>query len=77
MRTRRVAKAGTFAASLILSCATVLAQSQANTGIIEGLVSDPSGKAVARAQVVITNLGTNFTRELMTDDQAAEVTQLA
>src|SRR5215813_13121014 len=69
MRTRRVAKAGTFAASLILSCATVLAQSQANTGIIEGLVSDPSGKAVARAQVVITNLGTNFTRELMTDDE--------
>jgi hypothetical protein len=44
-------------------------QSQANTGTIEGTVSDPSGKAVARAQIIITNLGTNFTRELVSDDE--------
>jgi hypothetical protein len=34
-----------------------------------GIVSDPSGKAVAKAQVTVTNLGTNFTRELVTDEE--------
>ena len=47
----------------------VFAQSQANTGIIEGTVSDPSGQPVAKAQINITNLGTNFTRELTTDEE--------
>jgi hypothetical protein len=45
----------------------VFAQSQANTGTIEGIVSDPSGRAVAAAQVTIINLGTNFTRALQSD----------
>src|SRR5262249_39810189 len=49
--------------------ALAFAQSQANTGAIEGTVSDPSGKSVAMARVTITNLGTNFTRELTTDDE--------
>src|SRR5437667_8488316 len=45
----------------------VFGQSQANTGTIEGIVNDPSGRAVAGTQVTVTNLGTNFTRNLTTD----------
>jgi hypothetical protein len=45
----------------------VFAQSQANTGTIEGIVSDPSSRAVAGAQITVTNVGTNFSRNLTTD----------
>ncbi len=69
MRTRCVARLGGVAASLAFSTVLVFAQSQANTGIIEGTVSDPSGHTVANAQVTITNLGTNFTRQLVSDDE--------
>lgn len=69
MSSKRDRRLGHLTASLILSSALAFAQSQANTGIIEGTVSDPSGKGVARAQITITNLGTNFTRELLTDDE--------
>src|SRR5215467_9524992 len=47
----------------------VFAQSQANTGNIEGIVNDPSGRALAGAQVSVTNLGTNFTRALTSDSE--------
>src|ERR1700674_3586335 len=53
----------TFAASLIF------AQSQANTGAIEGVVADPAGRVVPGAEVTLTNLGTNFTRVLKTDGE--------
>src|SRR5215469_1197384 len=66
---RRAARFGGFTAGVVFLCAIAFAQSQANTGSIEGTVSDPSGKAVARAQVTIVNLGTNFTRELTTDEE--------
>src|SRR5215831_4189945 len=69
MSTRRFSMLGRLAASMLLSSALTFAQSQANTGTIEGTVSDPSGKAVPQAQVTITNLGTNFTRELTSDDE--------
>ncbi|MFN7997831.1 MAG: carboxypeptidase regulatory-like domain-containing protein [Bryobacteraceae bacterium] len=46
-----------------------LAQSQANTGTIEGIVNDPAGQAVPGADITITNLGTNFTRALKTDEE--------
>lgn len=42
-------------------------QSQANTGTIEGTISDPSGRPVPDSAVTIRNLDTNFTRELKTD----------
>ena len=54
---------------LLLASALAFAQSQANTGIIEGMVYDPSGKSVARAQITIINLGTNFTRDLTSDEE--------
>ena len=50
----------------LISCAA-FAQSQANTGSIEGVVTDPSGSAVPNAEVTLLNLGTNFTRILKTD----------
>jgi Carboxypeptidase regulatory-like domain/TonB dependent receptor/TonB-dependent Receptor Plug Domain len=42
-------------------------QSQANTGIIEGSVLDPSGRAIPAAEVTMTNTGTNFSRVVKTD----------
>src|SRR5215471_18749404 len=69
MSIKSVIRVVVMAANLIFPLAPAFAQSQANTGIIEGTVSDPSGKPVARAQITITNLGTNFTRELASDDE--------
>ncbi len=45
------------------------AQSQANTGTIEGTVADPSGRTLANAAVTITNIGTNFSRDIQTDNE--------
>ncbi len=69
MSTRRFARLGGLLAGLAFASALSFAQSQANTGGIEGTVSDPSGKAVPKAQITLINLGTNFTRELITDDE--------
>ena len=52
-----------------LAAITVFGQSQANTGSIEGTVSDPSGRSIAGAKVLLVNTGTNFTRELSTDTE--------
>jgi hypothetical protein len=54
---------------LLLPAAIVFAQSQANTGTIEGVVTDPSSSVVSGASVTVTNLGTNFTRSLVTDGE--------
>jgi hypothetical protein len=69
MNARRFAGFCGFVSSLLLSSALAFAQSQANTGIIEGTVADPSGHPVPKAQITITNLGTNFARELTSDDE--------
>ncbi len=56
------------AALALLGTPKVLgAQSQATTGIIRGVVADPSGNPVANAQVVLHETQTNFTRTLTTD----------
>ena len=47
--------------------APALAQSQATTGTIEGIVSDTTGAVVPGATVTFTNIGTGFTREVVTD----------
>ena len=56
--------------SVTLFCASVslLAQSQATTGTIQGFIRDQSGAVLPDASVVIRNLGTGFTRELKTDE---------
>ena len=55
---------------VLLTCATALfAQSQANTGTIEGAINDPSGKTIPGAEVTIVNVDTNFTRVLTTDTE--------
>jgi hypothetical protein len=61
-------KTNLFLLLFCIAASLVHAQSQANTGSIEGTVSDPAGRAVAGASVTLLNTGTNFTRELMTDD---------
>ena len=42
---------------VLLTCATALfAQSQANTGTIEGAINDPSGKTIPGAEVTVQDL---------------------
>jgi hypothetical protein len=47
-----------------LAGSSTFAQSQANTGAIEGTVNDPSGAAIPNGDVSLNHLGTNFTRVL-------------
>jgi hypothetical protein len=58
-----------FLAVIAFTQGLVFAQSQANTGTIEGIVNDPSGRAVAGTSVTVTNVGTNFSRALTTDGE--------
>jgi hypothetical protein len=55
--------------AFFLGCACAFAQSQANTGNIEGTVTDQTDRAIPAAEVTITNLGTNATRVLHTDGE--------
>ena len=70
------AKRGTSLANrllltVLLCCFASLlsAQSQATTGLIEGTVTDPSGRNIPGAAVELLNTGTNFSRELQTDQE--------
>src|SRR5689334_11363782 len=59
---------------LIMACVTVvsigaLAQSQANSGNIEGRVVDPNGAAVAGATVTATNQQTGLEKSATTNDE--------
>ena len=46
------------------------AQSQATTGIIRGVVTDPAGTPVAGASVVLHELQTGFQRQLTTNERS-------
>src|SRR2546422_7675007 len=50
------------------------AQSQATTGIIRGVVTDPAGAAVAGATVTLHELQTGFQRQLTTNERSEEHT---
>jgi hypothetical protein len=55
---------------------TAAAQSQATTGIIRGVVSDPSGAPVAGATVVLREAQTGFQRQLSTNERGVFVASL-
>jgi hypothetical protein len=65
----RLSAPALLAALVMASLPAAFAQSQANTGTIEGTITDPSGKAIPKATVTIVNTGTNFTRDIVTDDE--------
>src|SRR5258708_8108339 len=63
---RSIARIALVALALVPS---VLAQSQATTGVIEGTVLDASGAPVPGASVTIRNTAPNFQRVLHTDSR--------
>ncbi|HEV8426463.1 MAG TPA: TonB-dependent receptor [Pyrinomonadaceae bacterium] len=68
-----------LAASLILTlliASTIVAQTQITTGTIQGTVVDANGAVVPGANVEIKNLGTNFSRTLVTDDEGRFIAPL-
>jgi Carboxypeptidase regulatory-like domain/TonB dependent receptor-like, beta-barrel len=54
-------------ACVLFAARPAYSQTQATTGVIEGTVTDPSGAAVAGAQVTITNTGTGYERQVTAD----------
>lgn len=55
--------------SACLGSGIASAQSQANAGTIEGVVTDPSDRPIVNAQVTLTNTGTNLARVLAADKE--------
>ena len=58
-----------IAVCLLAISITALAQSQANTGNIEGRVTDPNAAAVPNVTVTATNLATGLTKNAQTNDE--------
>jgi len=58
--------------AIVLFAAAAL-WAQTPTGVIQGIVTDPSGVAVPGAKVVVTNVNTNEAKELQTDDSGRYV----
>jgi hypothetical protein len=52
---------------LVILAASLLAQSQATTGVIEGTVTDATGGALPGVTVSLRNTATNFEQTLVTD----------
>src|SRR5712691_1079209 len=53
--------------ALALLPLSVFAQSQATTGVIEGVVTDASGAALPGVTVTLRNTDTNYTQSVITD----------
>src|ERR1051325_7036943 len=58
-----------FLTAMVFTQLPAFGQSQANTGTIEGIVNDPTARAVSGAQVTVMNVDTNFTRQRVTDGE--------
>src|SRR5207244_10915278 len=67
-----------FGAALALTCwsTSLAAQAQATTGVIRGIVSDPSGNVVVGAQVTVTDVDTRFQRTVTTNVKGVFVAPL-
>lgn len=64
----RIWRSGLLSLALLVSLAPhALAQSQATTGVIEGVVVDPDGAALPGATVTLRNTATNYEKVLVTD----------
>ena len=56
--------------ALLLSLSvSIFAQSQANTGNIEGRVTDPNGASVPNVTVTASNLATGLQKNAVTNDE--------
>jgi hypothetical protein len=55
---------------------SLAAQSQATTGVIRGVVTDPNGAPVANATVILRETNTGFQRTLQTNDRGIYVASL-
>jgi hypothetical protein len=52
---------------LVVLPAALFAQSQATTGVIEGVITDASGAALPGVTVTIHNMDTNYAQTVITD----------
>jgi hypothetical protein len=59
-----------------VAVSSLSAQSQATTGVIRGIVSDPSGAPIAGAQVTVHDIETNFERTVATNERGVFVALL-
>ena len=67
MRFRRTVCGGILTVAVIAVVAAVPALSQTVGGSIQGTITDSSGQPIPAAHVVVRNVGTGDTRELLTE----------
>src|SRR6266511_2074190 len=64
------------ALALLCESRSLAAQAQATTGLIRGVVSDPSGSPVAGARVTVTDVQTRFQHTVVTNEKGVFVAPL-
>jgi len=67
----RASRSAWLLALLVLALAAMPLQAQVQNGIFTGTVTDPQGAAVASAEVVVTNIGTNSTVTVKTGTEGS------
>jgi len=67
---------GSFCMAALLAPRSLVAQSQATTGVIRGVVTDTAGRPISGAQVTVRNQETNSERVITTNSQGAYVASL-